>query len=202
MRKKLYALSILSLIGLVGCSDAPLQGQVHTNHSSQLNLFKDGESLTLRDGDFISISVEKKGKIFDSKLVLKTPSQTLKIKVPKTAYQSKKTFDISRTTSGLNVDLKGYPVTTFVREWDEQGTNQCDAGGDCGNFQYIYDSNGNISTTYWVSETCWGSQEVIWHKKLYHDTYKIEFEDLGYFQSHPLPREDNTVKEVLSACER
>lgn len=129
MNQILALLSVISFMGLIGCADNKLEGEFHTSENRSAQIGNSEQRLNLQDKDLISIEVESKGTLFSSKLVVKTPTETLKIPVPKTAYSAKRSFEANAFQTGLNVSVKGYPLSQFIREWDEQGTNSCDAGG-------------------------------------------------------------------------
>jgi hypothetical protein len=198
-QKKLIV--VLALLASAGCNKE-LKGKFVLSNPQQdpVELRAGNTTLTLRNNDSVSVNVSSQGWFFDSTLKIKTAQGVSIIPVPKTAYLSKKSFNIGVKGANENYDVKGYETSEFVRQWNENGEVACALPGDCGNFVNTYDGNGNLTGMYWVSATCWGRREAVLHKELYNEGYKVEFQPKGYFVSNPEPEIQTTVREYTGDC--
>lgn len=195
-------LSFILLQNIICCSTLHFHGQIHSSNSAPLNLKDTNQKIEVSNGDILNVTIEKKGRFYNSEVVLQSANQSMKIKLHKSWYTGDYEFNGSSEQTGLNLNLKGYFSSKLVKDWEENGTNKCDAGGDCGFYHRIHTRSGTLGSFYWVHSVCWGNQDVLWQKKLVNESYKIEFGTNSYFESESKVREDHSIKKYLSSCKK
>lgn len=201
------ALCLLAILPACRKKDS-ITGLVETYYSEPLIVkTSEGQQLELFSNERVGIEVDAKGLILSSEIRLRTQTGTHKVVVPRSSFTTSNSFLIPAAQSGQNTDIYGFKVHKYVKSWQQEGPNQCDAGGECGYYQpEICTTTSNNTQScmpgYWVHMTCWGTQNALFNVNLYEDSYRVEFKGKGNIQTDPMPEPEITMIRALSPCVR